>query len=352
MGFKKEGLVTIDINSRILRGQYEAIKSEFLRIPEVEAVSVSSRVPGEWKNIPIAKVKRNGQAVTDAKDMLLLGADEDFLQTYDIDLTKGNNFTGMASDSVKVLINKAAAVALGLEEPIGQFVEVPFVNFGGSSQTLAEPFRVQIAGLIENFQIEDFRTDIKPLILANWNNPIHSIDYYTLRIKTSDWTKTLTALEGVNDSFDPKTPMELNLLDDKFARFFEQDLEHFKLLNFFSIIVIFLACMGLFATSAFVARSRTKEIGIRKVLGSSISELLYLLSQDFVRMVFIGLLIATPIAWYLLSRWLSSFAYRIDFSWWAIAVAGLACMILTLLVVSFQSLKAALINPIKSLRTE
>ncbi len=352
LGFEKEGLATVDINSGILRGQFQAIKSEFLRIPEVEAISVSSRVPGEWKNIPLAKVKRNGQASNASKDMLFMGADKDFLKAYDIKLLEGTNFAGTASDSTKVLINKAAALALGLDSPVGQYVEVPNVNFGGSSEPLPEPFQVQISGLIEDFQIEDFRTDIKPLIIANWNNPIHSIDYYTLRIKTSDWSTTLAALEGVNDSFDPVTPMELNILDDKFSRFFETDLEHFKLLNFFSVIVVFLACMGLFATSAFIASSRTKEIGIRKVLGSSVPQLLYLLSQDFVRLVLIGLLIAAPISWYLLDRWLSGFAYRIDFAWWTIGFAGFSCLVLTLLTVSFQSFKAATINPAKSLRTE
>lgn len=352
LGFKKEGLVTVDINSGILRGQFEAIKNEFLRIPEVNAVSVSSRVPGEWKQIPVVKAKRNGQSTVDAKDMLFLGADEDFLKTYNINLVAGSNFSGTPSDSSKVLINDAAALTLGLENPVGQFIEVPFVNYGGSSQNLEKPFQVQIAGVVKDFQMEDFRTSIKPLIIGNWNNPLHSIDYYTLRIETSDWSKTALALKGINDSFDPQTPIELNILNDKFARFFEQDREHFKLLNFFSVIVVFLACMGLFAMSGFVAKSRTKEIGIRKVLGSSVAQLLYLLSKDFMKLTLIGLIIATPITWYLLKRWLSDFAYHIDFKWWMIALAGLVSLVLTLLTVSFQSTKAATINPAKSLRSE
>ncbi len=352
LGFEKEGLATIDINSGILRRQFQAIKSEFLRIPEVSNATVSSRVPGEWKTIPVAKVKRSGQDISESKDVLFFGADEDFVETYEIELLEGSNFDGNPNDSNKILINKAAALALELETPIGQFIEVPSWNYGGSAANLTEPFRGQISGIVEDFQIEDFKTTIKPIIIANWNNPIHSIDYYTLRIKTPDWAGTLAALKSVNDSFDPKTPMELNILDDKFARFFEKDLEHFRLLNFFSIIVIFLSCMGLFATSAFVARSRTKEIGIRKVLGSGVLELLYLLSQDFMRLVLIGFLIAIPIAWYLLSNWLSGFAYRTEFAWWAMFLAGLICLFLTLLTVSFQAIKSAMANPVNSLRTE
>lgn len=352
LGFEKEGLVTVDINSRIFRGQFEAVKNEFLRIPEVLDVSVSSRVPGEWKTIPLAKAKRSGQDLSAAKDMLFLGSDKDFLKTYNIKLLEGSNFDGSAPDSTKIILNEAAVTALGFKSAIGQLVEVPSWSFGGSSANLDKPFMAHVAGVVEDFQMEDFKTRTKPLIMASWNNPIHSIDYYSLRIKTVDWKSTLASLNRVNDSFDPKTPMELNILDDKFARFFEKDLEHFRLLNFFSIIVIFLSCTGLFAMSAFVARSRTKEIGIRKVLGSSVLELLYLLSKDFMKLILIGLLIATPIAWYLLNGWLSGFAYRIDFTWWIIALAGFICFALTMLTISFQSIKAARTNPVKSLRTE
>ncbi len=352
IGFEKEGLVTIDINSRILRKQFKAIKAEFLRIPEVSAVSTSSRVPGEWKNIPMVKARRKGQASADAHDMMFIGADDNFLQTYNLKLIKGSNFKGAPSDSTKVFINSSALTALGLENPIGQYITMPSANFGGSNENLKEPFLAQIAGVVEDFQIEDFRTNIKPLIIANWNNPVHSIDYYTLKIKTADWSETIAALKRVNDSFDPATPMELNILGDKFDRFFDQDKEHLKLLNFFSSIVIFLTCMGLFAMSAFVARSRTKEIGIRKVLGSSIIELLYLLSKDFLVLVFLGWVMAAPITWYLLNKWLMGFAYRINFEWWTLVITGLLCLIMTIATVSFQSIKAAIVNPIKSLQTE
>lgn len=343
LGFEMDGLATIDINSRILRNQFEAIKTEFSRIPEVTSVSVVSRVPGEWKNIASVKAKQMSQATTDAKDLLFIGADKDFLKTFQISLLEGANFSGVPSDSTKVLINNTVVQTLGLENPVGKLIEILEDD---------EVTQVQIAGVVEDFQMEDFRTSIKPLIIGNWNNPIQSIDYYTLHINTSDWSKTIKDLSAVNDSFDEATPMELNILSDKFARFFEQDKLRFKLLNFFSGIIVFLACMGLFAMSAFVAKSRTKEIGIRKVLGSSVLQLTHLLSQDFVKLMLVGLLIATPITWYLLQGWLSDFAFHIDLKWWMIAVAGLGCLALTLVTVSFQSVKAATVNPVKSLRSE
>jgi len=224
LGFKIEGLATVDINSRILRNKFKAIKDEFSKIPEVKSVSVSSRVPGEWKNIPLIKAKKMGQNSSNEKDMLFIGTDKDFLQTFNIKLIEGNNFAGTVSDSSKVFLNKTAVTALGLENPVGQFIEIPSVNFGGNIEVFDNSLRVEVVGIVEDFQMEDFRTSVKPLIIGNWNNPIHSIDYYTLQIETSDWSTTIAALKRVNDSFDPDTPIEFHILSDQFARFYEKDL--------------------------------------------------------------------------------------------------------------------------------
>jgi len=352
LGFELDGLATVDINSGILRNKFESIKEEFLRIPEVTSVSVSSRVPGEWKNLPLVKAKRMGQNTLNAKDMLFIGTDKDFLKTFKVKLWEGENFAGTPSDSSKIFLNKTAVTALGLENPIGQTIEIPNANFGGNIEVFEPPLKVRIAGIVEDFQMEDFRTSIKPLIIGNWNNPIHSIDYYTLQIKTKDWASTLLALKSINDSFDPDTPVEFHVLEDQFARFFEADLLRFKLLNFFSGIVVFLAFMGLFAMSAFVARSRTKEIGIRKVVGASVLELTNLLSGDFIKLMGLGFVIAAPITWYLIQQWLSDFAFHIELKWWMLAIAGLASFILTIITVGYQAIKAARTNPVEALRTE
>ena len=352
LGFNIDGIATVDINSGILRNKFEPIKAEFLKIPEVSSVSVSSRVPGEWKNLPVIKAKRMGQNTSDAKDMLFIGADKDFIQTFKINLLEGENFFGNHSDSTKVILNKSAVAAMGLENPLGQIIEIPSVNFGGNIEEFDTSLRVRIIGIVEDFQMEDFRTSIKPLIIGNWNNPIHKIDYYSLQIKTDDWASTLLSLKEVNDTFDPNTPIEFHILEDQFARFYEKDLLRFKLLNFFSGIIVFLAFMGLFAMSTFVAKSRTKEIGIRKVVGASVFELTRLLSFDFVKLMGLGFLIAAPITWYLIQSWLTDFAFHIDLKWWMLAIAGVACLILTIITVSFQSIKAAMSNPVKSLRTE
>ena len=352
LGFELEGLATVDINSRILRSKFESIKDEFLKIPEVKSVSVSSRVPGEWKNIPQVRVKRMGQSNAEVKDMLFIGTDHDFLRTFQIKLLEGENFIGNSGDSTKVLLNKSAIAALGLQNPVGQNIEIPSVNFDGNIENFDSSLQVRVIGIVEDFQIEDFRTAIKPLVIGNWNNPIHNIDYYTLQIKTTDWASTLVALKGVNDSFDSNTPIEFHILDDQFARFYKKDLLRFKLLKFFSGIIVFLAFMGLFAMSTFVTKSRTKEIGIRKVVGASTLQLNNLLSLDFIKLMGLAFFIAAPISWYLINEWLSDFAFHMELKWWMIVMAGLACLILTILTVSFQSIKAAISNPVKSLRTE
>ncbi len=352
LGFEMNGLATIDINSGIMRNKFEAIKEEFERIPEVTSVSAVSRVPGEWKNIPNVKVLQKGQDEAEAHDMMFICGDEDFLRTFKIDLISGNSFIGSDSDSTKILLNETAVKALGLQDPVGKLIEIPSANFGGEVEALEKPLLVEVAGVVKDFQMENFRISLKPLVIGNWNNPIHSIDYYVLKINTSDWEKTIADLKSVNDSFDPETPMEFNILGDKFNRFIEVDLLRFNLLIFFSGVIVFLAFMGLFAMSAFVAKSRTKEIGIRKVLGSNVMGIVQLLSSDFVKLMGKGLMIATPITWFLIREWLSEFAYHINFSWWMIALSGMGCLLLTLLTVSFQSIKAALVNPVKSIRTE
>ncbi len=352
LGFELDGIATVDINSGILRSKYKSIKDEFLKIPEVSAVSVSSRIPGEWKNIPQVRVKRMGQHNSEVKDMLFIGSDHDFLKTFQINLLEGQNFVGNHSDSTKVFLNRSAVAALQLENPIGKIIQIPSVNFGGNIENYDTALNVTIIGVLEDFQMEDFRTAIKPLIIGNWNNPIHNIDYYTLRIKTDDWASTLLSLKEVNDSFDPNTPMEFHILEDQFARFYEKDLMRFKLLNFFSGIIVFLAFMGLYAMSTFVAQSRTKEIGIRKVVGASVVEITRLLSLDFIKLMGLGFVIAAPITWFLIQEWLADFAFHIELKWWMLAIAGLACLVLTFITVSFQSIKAAISNPVKSLRTE
>ncbi|MCB0588026.1 MAG: ABC transporter permease, partial [Phaeodactylibacter sp.] len=212
LGFDMEGIVTVDINSGALRSQFEAIKQAFAQLPEVQAVSVSSRVPGEWKNFPFISVRRQEDNPAQNKEMIFVGADEDFLSTYQIDLLQGENFDGKPGDSTLVMLNEAAAAAFGLDTPIGQWLEVGSVNWGGDDNPLEEPRQLQVAGVVKDFHFEDIHQRIRPMVIGFWNNPLHNIDYYSLRINTSDWAGTLGALKDINNRFDKDNPLEYTIL--------------------------------------------------------------------------------------------------------------------------------------------
>ena len=352
LGFDMNGLVVVDINSGALRSKYESIKHEFAKLPEVQSVSVSSRVPGEWKQFPLADVTKSGQNKSQSSEMIFIGADADFLSTYKIDVLQGTNFTHQIADSNKVLVNQSAIEHWGMEEPIGQWIDIAQVNWSGDIETMEQPLKLQIAGVVEDFHFEDFRRSIQPMLIGYWNNPIQRIDYYSLRVSTSDWGNTIAALRRINDSFDADNPLEFHILNDQFARFYEADIWRSRLLLFFAGVVIFIACLGLLAMTAFTLKNRTKEIGIRKVLGASAQQIVGLIASDFLKLVLLGAVIAIPLAWLLMSRWLNEFAYRIPLHWWLFACAGLITIGLALLTISLQSIRTALTKPVDSLRSE
>ncbi len=352
LGFDANGLLVVDINSGTLRSKFKAIKQSFSELPEVQSVSVSSRVPGEWKLFPSVEVTRQGQAPGQFEEMIFIGADEDFLSTFEVSLLQGNNFSGSPSDSSKVIVNKSAVEALALEEPIGQWIDIPAVLWPGEREAAEQPIRVQIVGVAEDFHFEDIRNAIQPMVIGFWDNPIHRIDYYTLRVNTTDWGNTIAALRRINDGFDPENPLEYNILNDQFERFYEGDILRSRLLLFFAGVVIFIACLGLLAMTAFTLKNRIKEIGIRKVLGANTTQIVGLVTSGFLKLVVVGAVIAIPIAWLLMNRWLKEFAYRIPLEWWMFVLAGLVVLVIAFVTISTQSIRAALTNPVESLRSE
>ncbi len=350
LGFDVENLVTVDINSGILRRQFEAVKHEFSQLTEVQKVAVSSRVPGEWKRFPIATVSRQEESIK--ADMIYVGVDSDFLSTYNIQLQEGRNFGNSPGDSTKVILTRLAVDQLGLKNPIGQVVVIPTVTWGGQIENLEQPFYAEVIGVVDNFYFESFRKKMMPLIFAYHNNPIHSIDYYTLRIKSSNWEKTLSELKRINEQFDPKNPVEYNFLDSKFAEFYQSDTKRGQIFLAFSSIIVLIACLGLFALVSFSIENRKKEIGVRKVLGASTESILNLLSKEFMMLVVIAFVIATPLVILTMRSWLSEFAYHVNFGVGTFALSGIIAILIAFVTISFRSIKAAVANPVDSLRSE
>jgi putative ABC transport system permease protein len=350
LGFDVDNLLVVDINSANLRQQFESIKQEFKNLSQVQSVTVSSRVPGEWKVFPIANVQYRQSG--NKEQMIFVGADEDFLGTFNIPLLIGRNLRNDPADSNSILLSESAVKALGLKDPLGKTVDINSTIWAGDLDERDDLYRPVIVGVIRDFYFQSFREKQIPVMLASYHNPIHQIDYYTLRIRTNDWAQVIGQLEAINYRFDPENPLEYNFLDARFADFYQGDQIRGRLFLIFSGLIILIACMGLFALASFSIENRIKEIGIRKVLGARIAAITWLISAEFALLVGFAFIVAAPLAYWMIQNWLEEFAYRVTIPWWAFPAAGLAALLIALTTVSFQAIRAANANPVKALRYE
>jgi putative ABC transport system permease protein len=353
MGFKKHQLLVVDINSGKVRRSAADIKSEFAKLSAVQDVTVSSRVPGEWKSLPRIKVRNEKTAGTTASDMYFIGADDQFLKTYGISLLKGRDFhAGSPADSAAVMINESAAKALGITEASGQLVEIPEVNFGGSFSPMDQPFVARVTGIVKDFNFQSLHEPVAPMVIGYQNNPIQSIDYFTARVNSTDMASTLNQMDAVLHGFDQQHLFEYHFLDRQWDLFYQQDRIRETIFLMAAVLAILIACLGLFGLATYAAEQRIKEIGIRKVLGASVQGIAGMLSKDFLKLVLIAAIIAFPIAGFAMHHWLQDFAYRIPISWWIFLIAAVLALLIALITVSFQAIRAAMANPVESLRTE
>jgi putative ABC transport system permease protein len=350
LGFTLDNLIVIDINSSSLRRNFENVKAEFAKLPEVQEISTSTRVPGEWKSFPITTINQAGSPTS--LETIYVGIDKDFLKTYNIKLLEGRNFEDSRSDSTKVILTKLAVEQLGLSNPIGQIIEIPKVRWGGSIENLENVFRVEVIGVVDNFYFESFRQEMMPLIFAAANTTIQRIDYYTLRVNTTDWEKTLANLKEANTKIDANNPLEYTFLDKTFQKFYEADEKRGQIFLTFSAIIVLIACLGLFALVSYSIESRMKEIGIRKVLGASVESIVGLISKEFLILVIIAGFIGIPLSYYMMQRWLEDFAYHIPMSVGIFATSAIIAVLIALVTISVRSIRAAISNPVNSLRNE
>ncbi|MEO5582886.1 MAG: ABC transporter permease [Saprospiraceae bacterium] len=349
LGFNQDQLVIADINSGRVRRGAETIKNEFLKIPDVQSVSVSSRVPGEWKSIPTVKIKLEGDTREDQK-AFLISADEQFINTFELKLEGGRNFVNV-TDSTSVILNQSAATLLNIKEATNQWIEIPSISYGGADNPLTQVFKARVIGIVQDFHFQSLREKIAPMVLT-YQNRLHYIDYFSVRLKGSDPSKVLVQMQEVLAKIDANHLFEHHFLNDQLALFYREDHKRETILIYLAVSIVFIACFGLFGLATFSIEQRIKEIGVRKVLGASVTGISYLLSKDFLQLVLMANGIAFPLAYYFMSRWLDEFAYRIAISWWMFAVAGLLAFSIALITISVQSIKAAIANPVKSLRSE
>jgi putative ABC transport system permease protein len=344
IGFNKDQLMVIDINSGQVRRSFQAMKNEFSKLPGVEEVAVSSRVPGEWKNIAEIFVKSQDKSDTKADSLqsFFMGFDEDMLDTYKLRIIEGSFFSGSESDSSSVLINASAAEIMNLKNPIGATLRI---------STGDGEWRPRVIGVLEDFNFQSLHQKISPMVIGFRNNPVQSIDYFTLKI-SGDPTPIIAGASQVHDKFDTVTPIEYHFLNDQLNVFYVSEQKAARVFKMGGVLSILVACLGLLGLANYHVERRTKELGIRKVLGAGSLNLFLLVSLSFTKQVAIAFVLACPVAWYIMTQWLSGFEYRTSLSADVFLLAGVMVLMLALITVSYQSLKAAMFNPINSLRNE
>jgi ABC-type antimicrobial peptide transport system permease subunit len=254
-----------------------------------------------------------------------------------IQLKEGRTFSRkFTTDTTNYVINEEAARRIGLTPIVGQ--ELTFFGKTG-----------KIVGVMKNFHLESLHAPISPLVIR-----LRPEETYTVLVRTEagKTTEALAGMERVARKYNPAYPFEYDFADEEFERQYKSETVIGQLAKYFAFLAIFISCLGLFGLSAFTAEQRTKEMGIRKVLGASVTSIVSLLSKDFLKLVTLAFVIAAPLAWFAVQQWLRNFEYKVDVGWTTFAVAGVLALLIALLTVSFQSVKAALTNPVKSLRSE
>ena len=318
------------------RDKMEAYKSELLQIPGITQLTFSNTNPlsvGSQTGDP------NWEGMFPDESMLfnVLTTDDNFLQTMNIPLKTGDDFTALlSSDSVGYLINETAAKIMKLGQPIGKHMQ--FWGVGGP-----------IIGVVEDFHIGSLHKDIGPLIIAHFPQRTRLT---MLRVDPNSTNDIIAASQQVFEKFSAGYPFRYDFLDERFSQMYRSEQRIENLSWWFALIALFISCLGLLGLSTFIAEQKSKEISIRKVLGATVYHIVFLLSKDFLKLITIALAIAFPIAWYTMNDWLANYAFSIELSWHFFALAGMIAIAVVLLTISYQSAKAILSNPIDSLKTE
>ena len=344
LGFEKEHVLVLPFGSA-LGDKHEAIKNELLGHPNVVSAAAASAAPGDFGYSHTFKPE--GTPADEKVSLKMIFGDFDYLQTLGIELAAGENFSPKrVTDSLHVaLVNEAAARALG-DSLDGASVVGKRINYFDSERT--------IIGVMKNFNFESLREAVAPVMLSPKRHPKLPSSYrqMVVRISGEDVPGTLDALEAEWNQFVAERPFDYTFLDERFDQMYRQEQRTAKIFGLFAGLAVLLACLGLYGLAAFAAERRTKEIGIRKAMGASEWSIVRLLSKDFARLVLVAVVLAAPVAWWAMQRWLEGFAYHVELSPWPFAAAGLLALLVAAAVVSTQALRAARTNPAQALRDE
>lgn len=337
IGYNRDNLVRIPIKSEDIITHYRSLRSDLLNTGQIVEVAATDS-PITNTGVTNGGFTWAGKDPNLSNDFTSLRVTYEFGDMVDWEIIEGRDFSrDFATDSSSFILNEAAVAYMGLEHPVGTIMER-----GGD--------RHEIIGVVKNLVTQSPYDPVRQTIFMHHETWLRQIN---LKLKPDSRAhEALAEIEAIFKKYDPVNTFEYQFADEEYARKFQNEERLGKLASFFAVLAIFISCLGLFGLAAYVAEQRTKEIGIRKVLGASVSSLWQLLSKDFLFLVFIACFLAAPIASYLMRGWLEAFAYRTTISWWVFALVSLAAMLITLLTVSFQALRAALMNPVKSIKSE
>lgn len=343
LGFNKDQVLIIN-GTDALEKNDEVFKNAVLELPGVKSGTMSAYLPVPSSRNDNAYSKDAVMDQQNALSMQTWTVDDEYINTIGLQLIKGRNFSkDYGTDTSAFIINESAAKILGFDDPIGKKIYQP-----NPDQPDAAPMVFTVIGVVKDFNYESLRQNIYPLGLKYG----HSNNNISFKISSTNAKALVAQIQEKWRSLAPGMPFSYRFMDDAFDNMYRAEQRVGKISMTFSILAIFIACLGLFGLVTFMAEQRTKEIGVRKVLGASVPNLVAMLSKDFLKLVLIASLIAFPVAWWAMHTWLQDFAYRINIEWWVFVVAAIAAILIALITVSFQAIKAALANPVKSLRTE
>jgi putative ABC transport system permease protein len=343
LGYNRDNVVVLDIDQKLIE-KIDLVKSELSALPAVKGVSLAYESPVKIRG----GYDISGTDLSKAMAVTANPVDENYIKVTGLQMIAGTDLTlqdikdASNEDDTKsyyhFILNESAVKAMGWkpEEAIGKKI---FLGEGRPGEVKA---------VVKDFHFASLHSEIQPLVLfpGGWASNLF------VKVDGSNMPAILSAIEKKWKSIAPHRPFTYHFLDEDYQKMYESEMRTGKVLNVFALLAVLLACLGLFGLSAYAARQRVKEIGVRKVLGASVASISVLLSSGFIKLVAISFLIASPIAWFAMNKWLQQFNYRVDVEWWVFVIAGAVSVFIALITVSFQSVKAALTNPVKSLRSE
>jgi putative ABC transport system permease protein len=342
LGFDRHQVITID-NTHVLGDQAKTFRDELMKITGVKDATMSSYLPVNFNRSNDAFFLSPTMDPKTAISMQNWVVDEHYVPALNMQIIAGRNFSPQfPTDSMAIIVNEAAMKFLATKDILNKrLYNIQDVNTKALNEW-------HIIGVAKNFNFNSLRDVVTPLALKFGS----SNGNISVRLNSSNVAGMIAQVKNKWQSMTPRQPFSYSFMDEDFNRLYTTDQRTGKIFISFAIFAILIASLGLFGLITYAAEQRVKEIGIRKVLGADVSNIVAMISKDFMRLVFIASLVAFPVAWWAMNKWLQDFAYRVNIGWWVFATAGIVAALIALITVSFQSVKAAMANPVESLRTE